>query len=198
MPVYFSHFFVSCIAEATWNVFCLPFIFLWSKFYCLWIVPSWQRLRPKAFFPAAQWNHNKKQLRLQLPHNVKPLCLSPDLVGGQLSPSGVSRLWHQLLRCLTVSRQGSLLIGVNLPWNLKPHNYERAGLCGSHGCVLSPRWKASGISKLVPFFIKLPSEPERDMDLRWLVVFYLICSKSCAGVQSKNSLNGQSSHFLAW
>lgn len=97
----FFYFFVSCIAEATWNVFRLLLIFLWNKFYCLWIVFSWQLLRPKAFFPAAEWSHNKKQLHLQLPHNVKPLCLSPDLVSGQLSPCGVSRLWHQLLRCLT-------------------------------------------------------------------------------------------------
>lgn len=99
---------------------------------------------------------------------------------------------------MPVSRQGSLLVGVNLSQNLKPHIYEQAGLCGSPSCVLTPRQKASSISKIVPFFIKLPSEPGTGMDLRWLVVFYLTCSKSCPSVQSKNSWNGLSSQFLAW
>lgn len=37
----------------------------------------------------------RKSSFIQLSHNVKPLCLSPDLVGGQLSLCGVSRFWKQ-------------------------------------------------------------------------------------------------------
>lgn len=85
--------------------------------------------------------NDKKWLHLQVPHNLKSLSFSPDLVDSQLGPCGISRLWHQLLRCLTASRQSSILVGVILPRNLKPYVCDHAGLCGSAGCVLSSRWK---------------------------------------------------------
>lgn len=68
--------------KCLWSSVCFPL----EQIYCLWIVLSWQLLRPQAFFPAAEWNHNKTHLHFQLPHSIKPLSLSSDLVGGQLSP----------------------------------------------------------------------------------------------------------------
>lgn len=92
----FSHFFVSCIAKATWNVFCLLFLFLWNKVYCLWIALSWQLLRPKAYFTDAEWTSTRSGFVGNFPTMLKTLCLSPHLVGGQFRSCGVFRLWHQL------------------------------------------------------------------------------------------------------